>query len=126
MGYHGARTINSKSIFHLNRRWRTEIKEEKYFNVTASSFLLKLRSNTVNLNDRNSHQGGNTESTLYEDLMHFVVDCVVFQNQRDKIVKLQRTEEENREKFAGEVLFNGRGNEQSLYRMFLLRKAKII
>ena len=122
--------INSKSSLHIYRRWKTEIKEEEYFNDTASSFLFKLRSNTVNLNDRNRHQGGNTECILCgeinEDLVHFVVDCVVLQSERDKILQLQRPQEENREKLAGEVLFEGRGNEQALYRMFLLRKAEII
>ena len=33
-----------------------------------------------------------------EDLVHFVVDCVVLQSERDKILKLQRLQEENREK----------------------------
>ena len=121
--------INSKSSLHIYRRWKTEVKEEEYFNDTASSFLFKLRSNTVNLNDRNRHQGGNTECTLCgennEDLVHFVVDCVVLQSERNKILKLQRPQEENREKLVGEVLFKGRGNEQALYRMFLLRKAEM-
>ena len=32
-------------------RWQTEIKEEEYFNDTASGFLFKLRSNGMNLNE---------------------------------------------------------------------------
>ena len=61
-----------------------------------------------------------------EDFVHFVVDCVVLQSKRHKILKSQRLQEENREELAGEVLFKGRGKEQALYRMFLLRKAEII
>ena len=57
--------INSKSSLHIYRRWKTEVKEEEYFNDTASSFLFKLRSNTVNLNDRNRPQGGKTECVNY-------------------------------------------------------------
>ena len=84
------------------RQFKKEIREEIYYNNKAYFFLFRMKSNTLLLNDRNRHKGGSTVCDLcgadLEDLVHFVAECPELQSERNKIMKLQNPQQENKTK----------------------------
>ena len=71
--------MESKESLALYRSWKSEIKEEEVYDNTFSSILLfRARTNTLGLNKKNRHQGGNVNCPfcgVEEDANHFILHC---------------------------------------------------
>ena len=80
--------IGHRSTLHLYKTYKTEIREESFYdNTHASSLMFQARSNTLRLAWRNRFQSGEIECKLCnngqeEDLHHFVLGCEKLQNIR--------------------------------------------
>ena len=87
-----------RKTLEIYNKFKIHIQEEEYYNEESSLIIFKMRSNTLRLNDRNRHVGGNISCVCgheIEDLEHFLLDCPKLEEVRMKILKLQRPQEEN-------------------------------
>ena len=87
--------MNTKSSIELYRKNKDEIKEEDmYDNSKRSNVWFKIRTNTLNLNDRKRFENGNTFCELCgkeeENLNHFLLKCEKIQNERNQCIELQK------------------------------------
>ena len=110
----------------MYKRSKNNIEEEKYTNDAASIFLFRLKTNTVNLNDRNRFKAEDVKCKIcdyeIEDLVHFVVKCEALQNLRQKIFILQLPQEEDKEELATKVIFEIDGTMNNLDMMYQKKK----
>ena len=118
--------MDLRSSLKIYREFKGEIKEETYYNDEESRILFQIRSNTLKLNDRRRHEGRSTQCELCgnekEDLEHFILVCGALEEERRKITKLQRPQEEDQRKIIGELVFADSDERKKLYMMWIKRK----
>ena len=121
--------IENKTSLYIYRQYRDEIKERFYFNNKADMLLFRMRTNTLNLNDRNRFKGENISCVMCgaekEDIVHFVVECCKLQEYRNGILKLQHPQEENSLELVGEVLFGDISYQRELLEMWVERRNRV-
>ena len=114
-----------RKTLEIYNEFKKHIQEETYYNEESSLIIFKMRTNTLRLNDRNRHVGGNVSCVCgheIEDLEHFLLDCPMLEKERIKILRLQRPQEENRKEIIGKLLFKeSRDCERQIYDMWKLR-----
>ena len=121
------REINKKKSIEIYCRFKNKIQEVTYYNENKSLFMFRLRTNTVNLNDRKRHSNEDTKCNLcghsMEDLIHFLLHCPKLEEERKKITYWQRPRIENESTLIGQLLFNEENIEEKiLFSMWLKRK----
>ena len=124
------RELEQKSTLNIYRQYKKDMKEEIYYNDEESRILFLLKTNTIRLNYRRRHEGGEVRCRMCEaereDLEHFLLDCLPLEEERRRIKKLQRPLEEDRERVIGELLFEGKEeSKRNLYAMWK-RRQKIV
>ena len=122
--------MEKKSTLEIYRKFKVEIGEVSYFNDEESRIYFQVRTNTLKLNYWRRHTDRKIECELCggekEDLEHFLLDCTELEEERREIIKLQRPQEEDRQRIIGELLFGYGNNErQNIYNMWHKRN-KII
>ena len=125
--------MEKKERLSIYRMWKKEIKEEEvYDNRYSSVILFKARTDTLPLNYKNRHSGGNIGCLLCgeerEDLEHFLLDCTEYSDSRCIVIELQKPHEENRKEVIGKFLFEGKDIEKKkevLQKMWRIRQVKI-
>ena len=126
--------MQEKVSLSLYRKWRKEIggQEELYDNSEASTFLFKCRTNNVNLGDRKRFNNQPTKCIMcdyeYEDLNNFLLYCPAYNQQRNKILMLQRPYIQDEQKIIGELLFEKKLSEhkkETIYIFWKIREQKI-
>ena len=93
---------------------KKKMKEERiYDNRWSSVLLFRARANVLDLNDRKRWVGGDTGCELcghgYEDLEHFLMDCRILEEFRDK--KIMEEMRKSRENAVGRLLFDFGGED---------------
>ena len=101
--------MNEKRSLKIYKEFKGKLKEEKFYdNRESSRYLFEARSNTLPLNIRNRHTGGNIKCDLCkdgnEDLIHFLVECKELEHKRNKNIMLKNYKE-NKESMVGSILF---------------------
>ena len=80
----------------------------------------------MRLNNRRRHQGGEVSCDLcggeVEDIQHFMLDSPDLENERRKIPKLQRPQEEDRNRIIGELIFGEEDQRRYIYEMWKRRE----
>ena len=94
----------------IYRMWKKEIKEEwVYDNRYSSVLLFKAKTDTLPLNYKNRHTGGDINCVICgeprEDLNHFLLDCPEYSEIRSELKELQQPYEEDRKRVIGKLLF---------------------
>lgn len=127
--------VKSKSSLGLYRKWKTEIKEEAFYdNRPASVIMYRARTATLPLKDRQRHIGQSTECDLcgadLEDLKHFILECSDerISEKRCKSINLQKPFQEDSEVILGTFLFDLDHMEEKkdvLYEMWRARALQI-
>ena len=82
-----------RKTLEIYNEFKKHIQEEAYYNEESSLIIFKMRSNTLRLNDKNRHVGGNISCMCgheIEDLEHFLLDCPKLEKERMKISKKQK------------------------------------
>ena len=113
----------SKSTLCIYNKYRTTIKEQTYFNENKSLLMYRFRSNTLKLNDQKRHQNGDIKCPLceyeIEDIEHFMLNCTKIEEERQKIMQLQRPRIENTKEIIGSLIFQCNSEtETKLYKMW--------
>ena len=90
--------------------WKKEIKEEwVYDNRYSSVLLFKAKTDTLPLNYKNRHTGGDINCVICgeprEGRNHFLLDCPEQSEIRSELKELQQPYEEDRKKVIGKLLF---------------------
>ena len=111
--------------------FKNKIKEEIYYNEKSSLLIFKMRTNTLNLNDRKRYKQEETKCPMCdhhnEDLKHFLLHCPKLEEARLKILFLQRPRIEDKNKIIGDLLFNmWRDFEASLSELWTIRKRYLL
>ena len=88
--------------------------------------MFRLRSNTLNLNDKNRHRNESTKCSLCEDTIenveHFLLDCQALNSERIKILELQRPRIENKNELVSRIIFDEYSKyETQIQKMWLKR-----
>ena len=125
--------MENKVTLSIYKKWKKEIKEEQVYDNRPSSVIwYRARSNCLNLENRNRHQGGNTTCKLCnldeENIIHFVLHCPYLQEIRNKIEEFQRPYQENEEGIIGHFLFpknNINKKKEILYEMWRKREIRL-
>ena len=112
--------MRKKSTLKIYRQFKLEIKEEKFYdNSDASKYLFQARSNSLQLNTRNRHTGGDTKCELCnnenEDLIHFLINCEGLEHKRNKAI-IEENKNQSKEIMAGNILFR-KGNKEEIKAM---------
>ena len=81
--------MENKDSLYIYKKWKTTIKEEgMYDNTFASVIFFRARANTLTLNRKNRHTGGDTSccfcKNIEEDLIHFLLLCPEYRAERTK------------------------------------------
>ena len=103
--------IGNKSSRKIYREWKKEIIEEKvYDNRLFSVILYNARTNCLPLADRKRFVRESTECKLCgeteEDLVHFILYCPAFREERINCSALQQPYIENTDHIIGNFLFS--------------------
>ena len=118
-----------KKSLELYNLFKTEIKQENYYNEEKSMIIFKIKTNTINLNERKRHQNESTKCDLCnfenENLPHFLLHCPALENIRSEIFEWQRPREENETKVIGKVISSDDIDETSIYELWLSRKRQL-
>ena len=101
--------LNTKSTMKLHRRFKNEIREEKWFrNGYKWSIMMNARADTLKLRWREWMTSDGKVCTICrsseETLEHFILDCQGLQEVREKYIELQRPMVEDREEVMANVL----------------------
>ncbi len=104
--------MEKKSSLKIYRKWREAIggqQEDTCDNREGSRILFKCKTNNLNLNDRKRFKGEDTRCRMCDcecgDLVHFLLWCPVYNEERPKCRELQRPYIENEEEIMGNFLF---------------------
>ena len=118
-----------KSTLTIYRRFKKEIKGEQdlYDNTPAATIMYRCRSNSLYLNIKKKHQGGNTKCPFCgedETLQHFLLHCPNYSKERQELSSLQRPYIEDEEQIIGETLFgqHKEAAKKSIYKMWRRRE----
>lgn len=118
-----------KTSLEIYNRFKIEIKQEKYYNEEKSLIIFKMKTNTLNLNERKRHRNESTECNLCnnenENLNHFLLHCPALEETRSKLDELQRPREEDENNIIGKLLFSDNPDEENIYELWLARKRKM-
>lgn len=124
--------VAEKSSLKIYSKYKTEIKEEKFYdNRPSSEVLYRARTNNLKLNDRNRYTDGDTKcimcNHILENLNHFLLWCTAYAEERKSIIQPGRLNTEVEENIIGELLFNEDCVEKTkivLYDMWKKREQK--
>ena len=118
-----------KTSLEIYNAYKENIKQENYYNKGKSLILFKIKTNTLNLNERKRFKGENTKCELFnyerEDLNHFLLHCSALEEVRSRIYEWQRPRSENENDIIGKSLFKDEPEETVLYEMWNMRNNKI-
>ena len=125
---------SERSSLKIYKNWKRDIRgeEQLYDNRPASVIFYKARTNNLNLNDRKRHQNGLTKCEMCEfereDLNHFILWCVGYQDLRAGEPLFQQPYIENEDQLIGQLLFEEKNRDQVkdiLYKFWRKREGKI-
>lgn len=122
--------IESKPSLEIYGKWKQEIKGEErlYDNRPASVIFYKCRTNNLPLKDRNRFSGGDTRCDLCgaeeENLIHFVLWCPAYSDNRKAEKLLQQPYIENEKNIVGKYLFNNENPETAKETLFKFWKSR--
>ena len=125
--------MEGKESLIIYRSWKKEVKEEQiYDNRYSSVLLLKARTDTLPLNYKNRHTGGDIKcipcGASKEDINHFILECPEYKDIRPEIVELQQPYEEDGRRVIGKFLFDETNIEKKkeiLQKLWRKRQKKI-
>ena len=112
--------MQEKRSLKIYREFKLEIKEEKFYdNRESSKCLFQARTNTLPLNTKRRHTGGDTKCELCnnenEDLIHFLIECKGLEHKRNKQI-MMKNQNQNKVAMVGSILF-GKGDEEKTKHM---------
>ena len=127
--------IACKSTLKIYRDQKHNIEEEQmYDNRPSSAIWFRARINALQLGDRNRHTNKETHcqicegENIKEDILHFMLHCPVYKEERHRVIELQQPYFDNEEEIIGSFLFNKENTEQKkevLYQMWKKRDCKL-
>ena len=123
----------NKSTLSLYSQYKLNIEEESwYINSFKHSIMMKVRSNSLKLNQRNWGFEQQKICSLcnegIETLEHFILLCHKLQSSRNKYIELQKPFKEDNRKIIASVILLDKNREQSneyyinmIYDLWLIR-----
>ena len=102
--------LENLSSVGIYRTWKKKMREERFYdNTEASAILFGARANSLRLNYRRRHGGGDITCEIcgegQEDLEHFILKCRKLEGKRKSDLLGDRGRES--EVIIGELLFSG-------------------
>ncbi|XP_043192465.1 uncharacterized protein LOC122365374 [Amphibalanus amphitrite] len=123
--------VETKTSLRIYKRWKLKVKEDDvYDNTPQSRILFQARTNTLPLNSRKRFTKEKTNCVLCdeqnEDLKHFLLECPILSEIREKCPELQQPYWEDKEEVIMKFLFDDNrkhmeDKKQILYSMWKLR-----
>ena len=118
--------IGKKNSLDLYKNFKVKIKQETYYNEEKSLIIFRMRTNTLNLNDRKRFQNESTECQLckneIENLEHFLLHCPALEDQRKEILALQRPRIQEDRDLLRDLLFESHPEKEKLHNLWIQRK----
>ena len=115
-----------KRSLEVYNSYKTEIKQKNYYNEEKSLIISKMKTNTLNLNDRKWFNNEPTKCELCgyerETLTHFLLYCPALEDVINNLIELQRPREESEVNVIGKLLFKEKPDEKNIYKMWITRK----
>ena len=128
-------SLQCKSTLKIYRDQKHNIEEEQmYDNRPSSAIWFRARINALQLGDRNRHTNKEThcqiceDENIKEDILHFMLHCPAYKEERHRVIELQQPYFDNEEEIIGSFLFNKENTEQKkqvLYQMWKKRDCKL-
>ena len=104
--------MEEKVSLKLYKEWRENIggQDNIYDNREAAAILFRCRTNNIDLGDRKRFVNGTTECIMcgapVEDLKHFILFCIGYNEVRSGHPALQQPYQENTDIIIGQTLFD--------------------
>ena len=102
--------MQNKSTLQIYRSCKTKIQEESWIDNSYGSMLLtRARTNTLKLNWRNRHTGGEENCPscgVVETLEHFLLHCKDYSTIRSQVTHLQQPYPEDARSVTANLLFH--------------------